>query len=127
MSTTSIRQLQERIDSVKRELARIGDMTPGSLSRQYNVCGTPTCRCKDPRHPVRHGPYYQLSYTRKGRSTTRFVRKEELCAVREQLANYARFRRLVERWIDAAMELSQLRREALKKARIRSPQRRRVR
>ena len=112
MTTTRIRQLQERINRVKRELAGIGDMTPGSLSTQYNVCGNPTCRCKDPRHPARHGPYYQLSYTRKGKSTTRFVRKEELRAIRNQLTSYAQFKRLMESWIDAAMELSQIRRRS---------------
>jgi len=112
MTTKRLRQLQERIDRIRRNLADIGDMTPGSLSTQYNVCGNPTCRCKDPRHPVRHGPYYQLSYTRKGKSTTRFVRKEELRAAKEQLKNYARFRKLVEKWIDLALELSQLRRRS---------------
>ena len=48
----------------KCDLAALGDLRPGSLSIQYNVCGSPGCRCKaDP--PVKHGPYYQVSYTRK--------------------------------------------------------------
>jgi macrodomain Ter protein organizer (MatP/YcbG family) len=79
----------------------------GSLSEQYNVCGTPGCRCKtSQRH--RHGPYYQLSYTRNGKSTTRFVRREALAAVKNQLRNYARLRSLVNRWIDLAIQLSDL-------------------
>ena len=41
----------------------------GSLSRQYNVCSSPGCRCKAS-PPRKHGPYYQLSYTRNGKSTT---------------------------------------------------------
>ena len=112
MTTKRMQQLQERIDRIKGELADIGDMTPGSLSTQYNVCGNPTCRCKDPEHPARHGPYYQLSYSRKGKSTTRFVRKEELSAFKEQVKNYTRFRSLVEKWIDLALELSLLRRRS---------------
>jgi len=30
-------------------------------------------------------PYYQLSFTRKGRSSSKFVRKEDLPAIRKQL------------------------------------------
>ncbi|MGC9328602.1 MAG: DUF6788 family protein [Candidatus Hinthialibacter sp.] len=29
-------------------------MRPGALSQQYNVCGNPRCRCKDPQHPQKH-------------------------------------------------------------------------
>jgi len=48
-------------EQIKAELAALGEMRPGSLSRQYNVCGKPNCRCKDPQNPQRHGPCYQLS------------------------------------------------------------------
>ena len=100
--------LQRQIEKVKRDLAALGDLRPGSLSTQYNVCGSPGCKCKaDP--PVKHGPYYQVSYTRKGKSSTKFVKKEDLPEVRKQLKNYARMKLLMEKWIDLAMELSILR------------------
>lgn len=107
-----MKRLQEKIERIKKQLAAIDDMTPGSVSKQYNVCGSPSCRCKDPVHPKKHGPYYQLSYTRKGRSTSRFVKKHEVALVRRQVKNYARFRKLVEMWVDTAMELATLRRSA---------------
>ena len=89
-------------------LAALGDLRPGSLSTQYNVCGSPGCKCKaDP--PVKHGPYYQVSYTRKGKSSTKFVKKEDLPEVRKQLKNYERMKLLMEKWIDLSMELSILR------------------
>jgi hypothetical protein len=47
---------------MKSQLRALGPMRPGSLSRQYNVCGKPGCRCKDPKNPRRHGPYDQLNY-----------------------------------------------------------------
>ena len=47
-------------------------MHPGSLREQYNVCGKAGCRCKDPKKPQKHGPYYQLSYTWRGKSSTPF-------------------------------------------------------
>jgi len=102
------RFLEARIERIRRELARLGDLRPGSLSAQYNVCGNPNCRCKE--HPSkRHGPYYQLSFTRKGRSRTKFVKREHLQEVRRQLKNYARLRTLVDRWIEASSELCELR------------------
>src|SRR3989338_7843358 len=100
--------LQRKVERIKRELLRRGAPRPGSLSEQFNVCGTPGCRCKKS-PPQKHGPYYQVSYTRKGRSGTRFVRRPQVAVVTKQLRNYARMRELVDRWIEAATELSNLR------------------
>ena len=100
--------LQREIERIKRELAELGDLRPGSLSQQYNVCGKPTCRCKAS-PPEKHGPYYQVSYTRNGRSSSKFVRGEQVGSVREQLKSYERLRRLVDQWIEAGAELSNLR------------------
>jgi len=99
--------LEARIATLKQAIVRLGDLRPGKLSRQYNVCGKAGCRCKaDP--PQKHGPYYQLSFTRSGKSSTQFVRKEDLAVVRQQLRNYQRLRELIDRWITFWMELSQL-------------------
>ena len=108
MSTHQMKTLEKQIEKTKMELSAIGDMRPGSLSTQYNVCGKPGCRCKAT-PPVKHGPYYQVSYTRKGKSSSKFVKKEDLPAVRKQLKNYERMKLLMDRWIDLAMELSILR------------------
>ena len=101
------RSLAARIEEVKRQLVALGEMRPGSLSTQYNVCGSPGCRCKAS-PPKKHGPYYQVSYTRKGKSGTRFVRKEDLLSIQRQLKDYARMRMLVDRWIELATRLSDL-------------------
>lgn len=100
--------LEARIETVKRAIVRLGDLRPGKLSQQYNICGKADCRCKgDP--PQKHGPYYQLSFTRSGKSSTQFVRKQDLAVVRQQLRNYQRLRKLIDRWITLGMELSRLR------------------
>jgi hypothetical protein len=93
---------------VKGQLAALGDLRPGSLSTQYNVCGTPGCRCKAT-PPEKHGPYYQISFTRKGKSSSKFVRKEDLNTVRRELKNYEVMKTLMDRWIEMATELSNLR------------------
>src|SRR5512135_36179 len=69
-------QLEKKIGKLKEKIAALGEVHPGTLSKQYNICGNPTCKCKDPDKPVKHGPYYNLSYTFHGRSKTKFIRQE---------------------------------------------------
>jgi hypothetical protein len=82
------------IVALKEALAALGPMLPGSISTQWNVCGKPGCRCKDPDRPRRHGPYYQLSFSVGGRSSTLFFKREELAAVRACVRRYRRFKEL---------------------------------
>ena len=103
-----MRTLERRIEKVKKQLAQLGDLRVGSVSKQYNICGTTGCRCKAS-PPRKHGPYYQLSFARKGKSSSRFVRRENLEDVQEQVSNYRRLRKLIDTWIDLATELSDLR------------------
>jgi hypothetical protein len=105
-----IDQIKERIEAIKRELADLGPLHPGSVSKQYNICGTPGCRCKDAKHPKKHGPYYQLSYTWRGRHTTRFVRPDQLGGMEEKVENHRRLRDLVNEWIALSVELERLER-----------------
>ena len=51
MTKNRLKQIEKRIERIKSELAKIGVMRPGSLTRQY----------KDPQRQT--GAYYQLSYT----------------------------------------------------------------
>ena len=100
--------LQRQVERIKHELLDLGDLRPGSLSEQFNVCGTPGCKCKKS-PPQKHGPYYQVSYTRERKSGTKFVKRQQVATVKGQLRNYARMRELVEGWAEAATELSDLR------------------
>ena len=97
-------QLEMQIHTVKTALLALGPMRPGSLSRQYNVCGNPHCRCKAKVHPHKHGPYYQLSYVHRGQHTTQFIRRESLAAVKRQLANFKQFRKLTDQWVTLALQ-----------------------
>lgn len=99
-----VTQIQRRIAQVQKQLLDLGPLHPGSISEQYNVCGTPGCRCKDSQDPRKHGPYYQLSYTWQGRSSTRFLRPEQVEEMRQQVANYKRLRELMNEWVGLAVE-----------------------
>ncbi len=110
MNTThTLRKWEAQIAQIKTQLQGHGPMRPGSLSRQYNVCGKAGCRCKDPKDPRRHGPYYQLNYVYRGKKTSKFIRRESLRQVRAELAHYKKFRRLTEQWIGLALQVAEAR------------------
>jgi hypothetical protein len=96
MSQKRIQQIEQRIGRIKEELQRIGPMRPGSLTRQY----------KDRKHKT--GAYWQISYTRRMKSRTEYVREKWTAEIRQQIAAHKRFKRLVDQWIDLSIEHSQL-------------------
>jgi hypothetical protein len=96
MSQKRIQQIEQRIGRIKEELKDIGPMRPGSLTRQY----------KDRQHKA--GGYWQISYTRRMKSRTEYVREGWTAEVRRQIATHKRFKRLVDQWIDLGIEHSRL-------------------
>lgn len=105
MQDKRLLQLQKRIAQIKRELLTIKQMRPGSLTRQY----------RNPREKL--GPYYQLSYTHNMQSRTEYVRAEFVDQLREQIAEYKRFKKLVEEWVALGIEQSKLQMGKAKKDR----------
>jgi hypothetical protein len=94
------------IQRIQAQLAQLGPVLPGSLSEQWNVCGTPGCRCKAASNPTKHGPYYQLSFTVAGKSSTLFVQKEDVGEVRRRLKRYQQFKMLTIAWVQACLALA---------------------
>lgn len=92
---------KKRIIQVKERLLKLEPVLPGSLSKQWNVCGSTRCKCKNPVRPVKHGPYYQLSYTLKGKSSTVFVKKAALGEVRARIKRHKEFRKLCDALVEA--------------------------
>lgn len=97
MSGKSLGRIEKRIEKIKDALAELGPMRPGSLTRQY----------KDPK--TKSGPYWQVSYTRAMRSRSDYVRSERVTEVRKEIAEYQRFKKLTNEWIDLSIEASKLR------------------
>jgi hypothetical protein len=93
----SLSPLEERMERIKREMLNLGPMRPGSISRQF----------RDPKTKKR--PFHQISYTYKGRGRSEYVRPENLVALRRETANFKRFRKLTEQWVELSLKTSQLR------------------
>ena len=95
MKGQTLATLEQQIEQIKRELQKVGPMRPGSLTKQYRV----------PRR--RAGPFYQLSYTHQMKGHTRYVRPQFVSEVRQQLAEYKKFKNLTSRWVTLAIARSQ--------------------
>lgn len=106
-STKSVAKLQKEINVVKQTLQELGPMHPGSVSMQYQTCGRTGCRCMDPEHPRRHGPYHKLAYVHRGKPTCRFVRADCADEIKHRVATYKTFRKLMDRWIKLSIECAQ--------------------
>jgi hypothetical protein len=98
MSTTLL-FMEKQIARIQRALAELGPMRPGTLGRQY----------RDPKG--KRGGFWQVSYTHRMRSRSEYVRPEHLRAVRAELANFRKFRRLTERWVDLSLDVSRMKRK----------------
>lgn len=104
MEEKKLQQIENQINKIKTELQQLGEMRPGSLSRQYKV----------PKKQI--GPYYQLSYTHKMKSRTEYIRSEFVNEIKQQVAVYKKFKKLMEKWIDQAIDYSRLKMELAKRA-----------
>ena len=90
-----------KIEAVKRQIARLGDMRPGHLSVQYRKSGTKS---------VKEIGYNQLSYTYGGRSRTEYVRDEDLPRIRREIEEFSRCKGLWREVAGVSLERSTLRR-----------------
>ena len=97
MTTDKLKQLENEILKIKKELLELPPMRPGSLSLQYKAPAE------------KKGPYYQLSYTHKMKSRTQYVRPQWVDEIEKQIEVYKQFRKLIERWIDLSIDYSQTR------------------
>ena len=85
--------LERNIEKIKRALMELGDLRPGSLTVQTRKWG---------------GEYGQLSYTHRGKGHTEYVPEEKRKEVKRQIANYKKFRKLTQDWVELGIELCKL-------------------
>jgi hypothetical protein len=100
----SLEELERQIDIIKQNLLALGPMHPGSVSRQYQKCGNPACKCMRTDKPEKHGPYYKLAYVHRGKRVCRFVRAACVEDLKPQLAAYKKFRMYMDKWVELSIK-----------------------
>ncbi len=97
MAKETLKSNERRIQTLKRRLAQVGDMRPGTLSIQY----------RNPAEAKR--PFSQISYTYKGKSRSEYVRAESLAQIRKELDAYKSFKDIEDEIIHLSIKASRIR------------------
>ena len=104
----SLELLRRKRDSIRAELAQVGDLRPGSLVERYRKCGKPSCHCAK-KGARGHGPSYSLTHPVQGKTITHIIPPgPAVDGARAQIAEYHRFRDLVRNLIQTSEQLCDL-------------------
>ena len=86
-----------RIQSIRRQIAVMGLVAQGTVTKRTKVCGRPNCRCaEDP--DARHGPYYEWTRREKGRYVHTVISAEQAAELIAAIDNHKRVLALLARW-----------------------------
>ena len=94
MQNNKLQKYESRITQIKKELQLIGEMRPGSLTKQIY-------KRKDYERP-----YWQSSYTQNRRSKTEYVREDYVEKLQAEIAEYKKFKELTAEWAELAIKIS---------------------
>ncbi len=91
-----MKEINARILEIKKELQKLGDLRPGSITKQY-------AKPKE-----KKGAFFQISYTHKMKSKSDYVKKDFVKEMEKQLEEYKKLKSLVEEWIDLGIKKSKI-------------------
>ena len=97
MTQLKLTRIEKAIGEIKKRLFDLGDIRPGSLSKQMR------------RSKEKYGAYWHLSYTHKGKGHTEYIRDEFVEQVKQEVKKYKQYRKLFERLVTLSIEKSKLR------------------
>ena len=88
--------LQAHRDYDLAQIARTGQVLPGSITERHTRCGKPGCACQaDP--PRRHGPYWQWTRKVANKTVGGYLSKEQATEYQRWIDNDRRIRELLTR------------------------------
>src|SRR5713226_10679291 len=103
--TTALKALRDKRASITARLTQIDDLRRGSLSARFRKCGKPNCHCAQKDSPG-HGPSYSLTHASGGKTITQVIPQgPAVDRTRAQIAEYRRFRKLVQELIAVSEQL----------------------
>lgn len=106
-SADRLAEYERRYHETANQLAGIGLICSGSVTRRYTRCGTATCKCHaDPPQP--HGPYYQWTTKVDGKTVTRRLSPAEAKLYQEWIANDRKLKRLIQQMRQLATKAAEL-------------------
>ena len=106
--TQRLADYERRYRELAQQLADIGLISSGSITRRYTYCATPGCKCHaDPPQP--HGPYYQWTTKIAGKTVTRRLSAAEAKLYKEWIDNDRKLRQLIAQMRTVASKAGEIR------------------
>lgn len=103
MGNKKVETILARIEAIKKDLNQIGNMRPGSVTKQFQKRGD------------QKWPYWQISYTQNKRSKTEYLRDEFVEQIKNEVMEYKKFKTLIEKLVELNILLSKEKIKLLKK------------
>jgi hypothetical protein len=98
---------ERRYRELAAQLAEIGLIASGSITRRYTRCGSPGCHCHaDP--PQLHGPYWQWSTKVNNKTVSRRLSERQAHLYKEWIANDRKLRTIITKMRNIAAKLTEL-------------------
>jgi hypothetical protein len=103
----SLDRLDEQYRALTSELATIGYVLQGSITKRWMTCGKAACRCtNDPE--ARHGPYHAWTYKRGGKTACTYLNAKQAAICADWIANNRRLERIARRMRAISRRVTQL-------------------
>jgi len=104
---TSLDGYERQYKQLKAEMANLGFILQGTLSKRWMKCGQPTCRCReDPQ--ARHGPYWQWSWKKSGKSVSTYLKPEQAALCKKWIDNHRRMERIIKKLRKISLQAARL-------------------
>ena len=100
---TKLKRLGEDYDRIKRQIAQLGHIVPGTLRKRSYACGSPDCHCK--KDGILHGPYYHWTRKVEGKTVSINLDEETAPIVQEWIENKRQLRTLCTRLEKTSLEM----------------------
>jgi hypothetical protein len=108
---------ERRYRELAGQVANIGLIHSGSVTRRHTRCGTPGCKCHaDP--PQLHGPYYQWTAKVDGKTVTRRLKPDEAKLYQEWINNDRQLQRLIHQMRQIATKAAELKLKQIPKPKV---------
>ena len=114
MATGSDRRRKQALETqdakyraLTTELATLGYVLQGSITKRWMACGKSACRCTDDPN-ARHGPYYAWTYKRGGKTVCVYLSPDQAATCEQWIKNNRRLQQVIRRLRAISRRVAQL-------------------
>ena len=80
-------KLKNEFESVKKEIANTSYLKKGSITKCYQTCRNPNCRCHRGKN-FKHGPYFLLTSKERNKTKTISVPEQMVPEIKSYIENF---------------------------------------